>query len=308
MLNIEELEQKYKIKILMISEYGSKLYKTDTPNSDTDYKGIFIPINSKDIILHKYPQTIDLDTSKDKNTKDDIDFTLYSLEHYFKNLNECQTWALELLFSNSLIHNTREWDTLKSLDLVTYNMKATLAYVKSQYYKYANKSKRYEDIMNILNLGYSNSTLLKEIPEISKYSFRIFKNLKVYTIANLEFTETIKFGQLKKTLNHHLNNLSHRSIEAAQNNGIDWKATHHAIRILTQTKLLLQNGSFSYPLPNNDYLMKIKFGKINFEECSQEFEKLYNEIQSINVEQKEIDFDSLLYILLQKFNISNLIN
>ncbi|QQV91959.1 hypothetical protein vBKpMFBKp34_100 [Klebsiella phage vB_KpM_FBKp34] len=61
-------------KIVMETIFGSHLYGLNTPNSDTDYKGIFIP-DAKDILLGKAPKTIQSSTGDkhSKNTKDDID-------------------------------------------------------------------------------------------------------------------------------------------------------------------------------------------------------------------------------------------
>ena len=40
-------------KLVYLSQYGSHLYGLDTPSSDLDFRGIYIP-SINDIILHKY--------------------------------------------------------------------------------------------------------------------------------------------------------------------------------------------------------------------------------------------------------------
>ena len=40
---IKNFENQYNYRVVYVTQYGSKLYGTDNPNSDTDYKGIFIP-------------------------------------------------------------------------------------------------------------------------------------------------------------------------------------------------------------------------------------------------------------------------
>jgi len=61
---------------------GSVAYGTRTPESDTDYSGIFIPTEDYVLGLHKCDQ-VNLGTKNHglnrKNTKDDIDFTLYNI-------------------------------------------------------------------------------------------------------------------------------------------------------------------------------------------------------------------------------------
>src|SRR5271165_2458866 len=87
-------------KILTIM-FGSTLYGTSTPDSDLDYKSIYLP-TSEQIILHNYPKTIHLGRNKkekERNTKDDIDTEIFSLDRYLELLMEGQTVALDMLFS-----------------------------------------------------------------------------------------------------------------------------------------------------------------------------------------------------------------
>ena len=44
-------------EIIMLCRFGSHLYGTDTPTSDTDYKGIFIPTKHM-ILMGNIPKSI----------------------------------------------------------------------------------------------------------------------------------------------------------------------------------------------------------------------------------------------------------
>ena len=86
--------------LLYVTKSGSKLYGTDTPASDTDYKGVYVA--SKEALLTK----TDLDevtsntaSHKQKNTAEDVDCTLDSLNKFFRLLNKGETGALDVLFS-----------------------------------------------------------------------------------------------------------------------------------------------------------------------------------------------------------------
>ena len=61
-------------KTLIRIQHGSHLYGTSTPESDRDYKSVFLPAG-RDIILQRVPKVIDRGTGSKhlKNTKDDID-------------------------------------------------------------------------------------------------------------------------------------------------------------------------------------------------------------------------------------------
>lgn len=54
---------------------GSHLYGTDTPDSDEDFKGVFMP-ELNDILLGRIPKQFDYSTNKtgEKNTKEDTDY------------------------------------------------------------------------------------------------------------------------------------------------------------------------------------------------------------------------------------------
>ena len=69
--------------LLYLTEFGSVLYGTNTPSSDTDLKGIYLP-SIKSVLLEQAPETIVHNTSgKDiRNTSDDVDITLYSVTYY----------------------------------------------------------------------------------------------------------------------------------------------------------------------------------------------------------------------------------
>ena len=69
--------------------YGSKLYGTDNPNSDTDYKGIFVP-NEKDILLKRDIEHYNFNSNDEKtrNSKNDIDLQLFSIYKFFSLLQK----------------------------------------------------------------------------------------------------------------------------------------------------------------------------------------------------------------------------
>lgn len=62
------------MKILVKAVAGSHLFGTNGPQSDKDFKGVFLP-SAEDILLGKFDQTIHQSTNNavgQKNTKDDI--------------------------------------------------------------------------------------------------------------------------------------------------------------------------------------------------------------------------------------------
>ena len=97
---IKDFEKEYNYKVIYISKYGSKLYGTDNPNSDTDYKGLFIP--SKESVLLKKDiehYNFNSNNTNTKNSKDDIDLQLFSIYKWFSLLKKGETGAIDILFS-----------------------------------------------------------------------------------------------------------------------------------------------------------------------------------------------------------------
>lgn len=89
------------ISLITKIKYGAHLYGTDTPESDLDIKGVFLP-TAEQILLGEYPDTIRYGRKKkegERNNKDDVDFEYVSLRRFLKLLMEGQTMALDMFFS-----------------------------------------------------------------------------------------------------------------------------------------------------------------------------------------------------------------
>ena len=90
--------------------FGSHLYGTDTPDSDQDFKGIFLPTKEQ-IFLGKIPKSINENTKKGegKNTADDVDTEIYSLHYFLKLACEGQTVSLDMLHApDNMIIETKQ--------------------------------------------------------------------------------------------------------------------------------------------------------------------------------------------------------
>jgi len=127
---------------------GSKLYGTNTENSDSDYLGVFIPNKEYVLGLSKCEQ-VDYKTnpsdSGKRNTKTDTDMTLYSLPKFIKLCYENNPNILETLFvdkKNLLFCNEYGKRLLESAPLfVSKRVKHRfLGYAHSQRQKILNKN------------------------------------------------------------------------------------------------------------------------------------------------------------------------
>ena len=126
---INDFEEKHNTKVVYVTKYGSKLYGTDNPNSDTDYKGIFIP-SKNDVLLKRDLEHYNFNSNADnsKNTKDDIDLQLFSVYKFFNLLKKGETGAMDILFSMF-----RE-------DTQVYNDEAFTSVIMENYKKFYNRN------------------------------------------------------------------------------------------------------------------------------------------------------------------------
>jgi predicted nucleotidyltransferase len=72
------------MRIIVKMKFGAHLYGTTTPDSDVDFKGIFLPTKEA-LLLGRVPKSHNYSTGQDesRNTKNDIDIELYSFTLIF---------------------------------------------------------------------------------------------------------------------------------------------------------------------------------------------------------------------------------
>lgn len=137
-------------------KFGSTLYGTRTPDSDTDFKGIYLP-TAREIVLSNYKKTIIHSRPKDhceRNTKDGIDVEILSLDRFLEFLMDGQTMALDMLFAvkevsyfrdpNGSVPGLNIWKEIynNKKKLLTRNVNAFVGYARQQAAKYGIKGSR----------------------------------------------------------------------------------------------------------------------------------------------------------------------
>lgn len=131
MIEEHEAFKNCKGELLFACIGGSKLYGIDTPESDTDYRGIFIATDKKYIT--------GFDTIESIVQTGDIDSTYYELTRFLKLCRKSNTQVMELLFSpkESQISTTPIFEYIQEnkYSLIdTHALKASLkGYVYSEF-------------------------------------------------------------------------------------------------------------------------------------------------------------------------------
>ena len=288
---------------------GSRLYGTATPNSDYDYKGVFLP-EIRDVILGSelgnLPRSINRSVNckdDEKNDKDSIDYELYSLIRFLRLAEEGQTVAIEMLFAprNMCSVVSPEWEWLQDhrKSFLCRKMKSFLGYCRTQASKYSAKGGRMQAIENVI--GYLTSfqnlssfqamdvrlgVIWDDLP-IGEYIAKYIEprnNKRMFSVCGRKFDETCCVQYVVEQLNKVKDGYGERAREAETNDGIDWKALSHAFRVGHQLKEILITGDLKFPLATAPFLKDVKLGKYNYQKdgIGEMLEKLLNDVEELS--------------------------
>ena len=151
-----EFESTQNCKVLYLTEYGSKLYGTDNENSDTDFKGIFIP-NINSVLLGKSKDSFEFSTGSNdsKNQKEDFDVGLLSLQRFLTLLKKSETTSTGLLFSMfapSVVFEEKSFTSFikeNHKKLICSNVTSHMGFAIGQMKNFSLKTDRLEEIRNL---------------------------------------------------------------------------------------------------------------------------------------------------------------
>lgn len=278
--------------------FGSHLYGTATPESDTDYKGIFLP-SKRDILLNRIPKSVNSSTKKHnagKNTNEDVDAEIYSLQYFLKLACEGQTVALDMLHApeDMILESSEIWSEIvaERHRFYTNNLKAFIGYARKQASKYGVKGSRLNAAKQVINLlecvgpEIKLSVLWGNLP-VGEHLFHVEPNpngIPQYQVCGRTLQATQTAGYTLKILKTFYEEYGHRAELAAKNEGIDWKAISHAVRAALQVKEILVDNTITFPLKEADTLLKIKQGKLDYlTEAAPMLESLMDEAEDLSL-------------------------
>ena len=294
---LKKFEDEHGARILYLTEYGSKLYGTNNPNSDTDYKGIYVQ-NTDDILLKKDAEhwTSNSNDSKEKNDADDIDLQLFSIHKFFELLRKGETGGLDILFSMWSPSIVFEDETFTGAIKENYpaflnkKLHSFVGYAVGQATKYGVKGSRYKELVafnECLNRTLEDkSTQLDQKLEVMFDAFKA--HFKKYDTKYLKMTQAqgpktgkgenmIDYVEIlgKKfsgdiTLEYFLDKAQRLEEQfgnrtKASTEGTDWKALSHSVRVLHEVEELLDTGFIKMPLDKAPMIKMIKEGKVTID-------------------------------------------
>jgi hypothetical protein len=289
----KEMCEEHGHSLLYLCKFGSHLYGTNTPESDLDFKGLFLP-NKKELLLGRYPKHLQYSSGNDesRNTEEDIDIELWSLQYFFELLGKGDTGAIDTIFSISnksavlyMDHVIRHIfnNPLEFFDPSTN--KSFIGYMKGQVSKYGVKGSKLgvlKRIYNWLNNAFPHfrhmetirlQDIIDDILEIfydESYCFQKEVNgEQALVVCGKVHLFSIRLSQFFLRVEKEYQKYGIRAEMTEKNEGIDWKAVSHAIRSLHQIKSLLITGKIEYPIYSADFLLSVKKGEISWTRCEE---------------------------------------
>ena len=278
-------------KIAFKTKFGSHVYGTDGPESDTDYKGIFIP-NIRDIVLGtaKNVHTENTKINKDeKNSSHDVDFSMYSLKKYLNFLCDGEVVAIDMLFTPC-----KHWDFWNEIwghiqinknRFISRNIKKYVGYCTGQAAKYGVKGSRLsamKSTIEFLNtqpqwdnigLAFSEKELLNFTERTPHVNVKVIGDARYLEVCGSCYGLQSGVGYSKDLIQQKYDAYGHRAKLAEKNEGVDWKAMSHAIRVCNQAEEILRTGYITFPRPEAEYLKNVKRGKLKFKAVQESLEE-----------------------------------
>lgn len=277
-------------KILLI-ETGSQLYGTATPESDTDYSGIFIAPEEFYFGLDKVEEVDCSIISKNedgKNNKDAVDKKFYEFRKFVRLAIDNNPNIISTLFvpdKNIVFINEFGRELLDNAHLFPWKG----CYSKFKGYAQSQKKKMTVKPNNLKALIMAQKLLMvwlesgikkgSEInllrgngcPDVLKFSDDFV------AIGDLKFNLQVKIGDVLGSITTRIEKASHRA-DGFLAKGYDTKFASHLIRLLLECIELLATGKIQYPSLHRDTLLQIRQGKWELTHIMQYAESLENAI------------------------------
>jgi len=275
-------------------QFGSHIYGTNLPTSDLDYKAIFVP-SSSEILLQRVQNSKTENTKPEgveKNRPEDVDFESFSLQKFLDLACQGQTVAMDMLFvpKEFTLESSPIWTELQANKnkLLHKGTSAFVGYTRSQAAKYGVKGFRVAALRDTLEalsrfsvVGtvplYSIEPQLREfVAGLSNNHVKIVREIGAQNlpqdfleVCNRKIPLHASVHYAQDVLSKIFENYGTRARLAEKNEGIDWKALMHAVRVAHEATELLTTGTITFPRPEKDLLLQIRKAELPYQEVAQ---------------------------------------
>lgn len=282
-------------------EHGSRMYGTSTPQSDIDYKEVYIP-SGRSILLQRVKAGRASGPDKEANEKNkpgDIDTQSFAVTKLFEMLTKGDIIGWELIFTpwKNILHCDPLYSeiVLNHEIFLNRNVSGYVGYCRQQANKYGIRGSRIAAVRGLLDILTSlpyNDKLADHWDVLSLYA-NATEHCEIEGILNGSTGNTIPHlvccgkkqpwhNDVKRARECYqliFDNYGHRALAAEKNEGIDWKAISHSCRVGEQALELLNDHLIKFPRPNAARLLSIKKGEVDYQEIADYLDHLLIEVE-----------------------------
>ena len=291
-------------KLIFLIKAGSHFFDLNTPQSDKDYRGVYMPTLEEFYKgegkrrFAEYKTTPGNKTGV-KNSNKDVDFNLFSYTFFLDLLAKGDFNMMELLHApqDKILVDSPEFQYLRNIrkSLLVNDISAFLGFIKKEYRRYGVNIHHYEQQEKFLKFmkKYSGHTRLSEIwNDIKKYAegnvFITFtesrtgnnKLVPSLKIAQRLYQNTVSVKYVTEALETKLKRYGHRQKNMAKD-GVEFKGLYHALRLIYEANDLFDHGEFKLPFSpeRHKMLLDIKTSNVDqdfiFNLIDDEIDKIY---------------------------------
>lgn len=254
--------------------HGSRLYRLHSDSSDYDEKGIFLP-DMRDCLLGVAEKNICW-----KEPEQNKEHEMFSLTEFFKHAARGEGYALDMLHcqDSDILKGSQLWSYLRAnrSKFYTKKMVGALGYAKNHAAKYSLKAERLNAakiVLEFLNIAESKGVgrlcqVWGDLPtgqHITKGEDENNRNAdkRFVEVSGKKLPATISPSYAAQILENAINSYGERTKLASEMNEKDVKAISHSFRVGYQLLHIYKDGDFSYPLPETEFLKKVKYRQID---------------------------------------------
>lgn len=258
--------------------HGSKLYGLDGPQSDTDYKGLFLP-GMDECLLMSASQSQNQSTGEGASK---VEYESFSLQRFLKLAANGEDCAITMLHVSPqhVLEDSPIYRTLRDnrSRFYTKRLKGSLGYAMNHAMKHGLRADRLVAVERVIvaleqaeakGVGrlyqcWDDLPDGEHIVRTTNENNRDGVDKRIYEVAGKGLPATISpaygLGILTKLRDQYGN----RVRAAKQMSGHDFKALSHSFRVGYQLREIYQRGGFLYPLDETPFLRDVKEGCLNY--------------------------------------------
>lgn len=290
-------------------KFGSHLYGTATPESDLDIKAVYLPL-ARDILLQRVGPLLSDSRPKahgERNTAADTDREAFSLQRYLELLAEGQTVALDMLFAPDwamIAPPDKIWREVQVLgpQILTRGATAFVRYCRQQANKYGVKGSRVaaarkalaalEEVEKKYGGAAKLAVAAEELEKLAAaQEFLAFEDIvqpngdkiRAFVVCGKKATYTSTVANARSIAGHLVDEYGQRALAAERNEGVDWKALSHAVRVGHEAVELFRTGRIAFPRPEAAHLLDVKRGRVPYAKVAAEIEQLLADVEEAAV-------------------------